>query len=370
MRAFTNQSERAIERPSRLRRTRTMGFTLIELLVVIMLIGIMASFVLVALAGVTTQAKEDRTRAQIMKIHELLMEQWEEYQYRRVPPTQAMRNHMQGGAKLNSVQLAQQRLLALRELMRMEMPTYISDIANPSKFIAGSAGNAPYQPSRWRAYNQRALRINADWLQPDSIGDDLERKAVADFQQAECLYLILSQIRDADSSALEFFTEKEIGDVDGDGMKEILDGWGNPIRWMLWAPGYTSPLQVALNEKLEQHDLHDLSQVGTGYVDANFNEQFSTTIGGESVSVDTAFLPRTLYPLVFSTGPDGKSGIIISTEEESGKSGVIDQNWFWVSNDPYSRNKQYRMFLIGAPSVKQPEAMADDISNHYLTTVR
>jgi len=346
------------------------GFTLIELLVVIMLIGIMSSFVLVALAGVTTQAKEDRTRAQIMKIHELLMQQWEEYQYRRVPPTKRMRTAMQTGATLSSVDMAQQRLLALRELMRMEMPTYISDVANPAHFIAGSAGVATYQPARWRAYNQRASQANFDWLHPEKIGDKDIRKAVSDYQQAECLYLILSQIRDADSSALEFFTEKEIGDVDGDGMKEILDGWGNPIRWMLWAPGYTSPLQVPLAEKLEQHDLHDLSQVGTGYVDANFNSEITTTVNGTSVKVNTTQLPRTLYPLVFSTGPDGKSGIIVSTSEDAGADYIIDQNWYQVRNDPYNRNKEFRMFLIGAPSVKQPEAMADDISNHYLTTVR
>jgi hypothetical protein len=46
-------------------------------------------------------------------------------------------------------------------------------------------------------------------------------------------------MKDGDKSALEFFTPDEIGDVDGDGMKEILDGFGRPIEFLRWAPGYS-----------------------------------------------------------------------------------------------------------------------------------
>ena len=41
----------------------------------------------------------------------------------------------------------------------------------------------------------------------------------------------------SDTSGLEYFTDKEIGDKDNDGMKEILDAWGNPIFMYRWAPG-------------------------------------------------------------------------------------------------------------------------------------
>ena len=151
-------------------------------------------------------------------------------------------------------------------------------------------------------------------------------------------------------------------------MKEILDAWGNPIRWMLWAPGYTSPFQVPLAEKLEQHDLFDISQVGTGYAAKNFTGTVTTDINGSPITFDQTQFPRTLYPLIYSAGADGKVGIIVSTDENEDK--LIDQNWAAVADDPYNRNEKYRMFLIGAPSVNQPEAMADDISNHYLATAR
>lgn len=347
------------------------GFTLIELLVVIMLIGIMASFVLVALAGATQTAKEDRTRAQIMKIHELIMEQWEEYQYRRVPPTKYTRQALQGSnaaVGLDSAKLAQQQLLALRELMRMEMPTYIADVSMPAKWMVGSVGNKPYQSARTRAYQQRAIlaksQTSINWLFPNKNSDQTDKATATDFQQAECLYLILSQMRDADSSALGFFSEKEIGDVDGDGMKEILDAWGNPIGWMLWAPSYESPLQVALVEKREQHDLFDINQVGTAYKADSYQGTINANLGGTTVTIDKSRLPRTLYPLIYSSGADGKLGIVVRIDEDG------DDGWAAVNNDPYTRNEKYQMYAIGAPSVFKPEALADDITNHYLSTVR
>jgi hypothetical protein len=57
-------------------------------------------------------------------------------------------------------------------------------------------------------------------------------------QGAECLYLIVSTMHDGDKNALDFFMPGEIGDVDGDGMREILDAWGRPIEFLRWAPGF------------------------------------------------------------------------------------------------------------------------------------
>ena len=327
------------------------AFTLVELLMVIMLIGILASFVLVALARVTQSAKEDRTKAQIMKIHELLMERWEQYRYRRVPATPAMTMMRTSGGNINNRAMAFQRLIAIRELMRMELPTFKSDVESAPVFLRDPLNSTlPFQPATWRAYRNRAA--SAAWDESH--------------QQAECLYLILSRIRDADSSALEYFRETEIGDVDGDGMKEILDAWGNPIQWMLWAPGYTSPMQRPLwddkngdgsvtPEELdpEQQDMLDPANVGSAYQNTTFAGDFAT-------------LPRTLYPLVYSAGPDGKFGIILSTTSVSGN--TLDQNWPAAQNDPYNRDPKLKMFRLGAVSEQQPEALADDISNHYLTT--
>lgn len=338
---------------------RRPGFTLLELLVVIMLIGILASFVLVALAGATQTAKQDRTKAQIKKIHELIMEQWEQYQYRRVPPTKNMLLAQRGTA-ISSKQLSNDRLQSLREVMRMEMPSFQWDILgdesrndnNRKQKTLDNLGRK-YVPPVTRAYLRRIAEAE------ENSGTKWQESG--QFQDAECLYLILSQIRSGDASSLSFFSENEIGDVDGDGMKEILDGWGNPIRWTLWAPGYISPLQPAFSQNQQQEDVLDISQAGSGYVDANTNG-IPDRFEGEFVD-----LPRALYPLIYSGGPDGVIGTLPWTTEE-GKTKRVKQNWAAVGSDPYNRVSKYEMYRIGAPNAAFADAMADDISNHYLTT--
>ena len=51
---------------------------------------------------------------------------------------------------------------------------------------------------------------------------------------AECLYMIVMGIPEA----AEQFQNTEIGDVDGDGLKEFIDGWGHPIRFIRWPVGF------------------------------------------------------------------------------------------------------------------------------------
>src|SRR5262249_21690200 len=46
-----------------------------------------------------------------------------------------------------------------------------------------------------------------------------------------------------DGEARTLFLESSIGDTDGDGAPEFLDGWGHPISFLRWAPGFDSPLQ-------------------------------------------------------------------------------------------------------------------------------
>ena len=48
----------------------------------------------------------------------------------------------------------------------------------------------------------------------------------------------------SDPEAREQFNESEIGDVDEDGCPEFIDGWGRPIMFLRWAPGFRSDLQM------------------------------------------------------------------------------------------------------------------------------
>jgi prepilin-type N-terminal cleavage/methylation domain-containing protein len=189
------------------------GFTLMELLIVITIIAILAGLVVSGLIGATNQARAARTRAQIMKIDTLIMERYEGYRTRavRVPHNPS------------AIVTAGNRLSVLRELMRFELPDRKTDVTDDS-------GLTPAQPTPSLTLSYRRLTLRAagsfsSWSRQH--------------QGAECLYLILATMKDGDKSALDYFSPDEVGDVDGDGMKELLDGWGQPIEFLRWAPGYS-----------------------------------------------------------------------------------------------------------------------------------
>jgi prepilin-type N-terminal cleavage/methylation domain-containing protein len=188
------------------------AFTLTELLIVIMIVGIMAGLALSALNGATELAREQRTRAIIAKLDQLIMERYEGYRTRAVPLSAVQRANVRVNPRL----AARSRLDGLRELMRMELPCCQGDVIDDPVFLASV-------PALTRSYRRR---VTAAWYQNDSN------------KEAECLYLIVSTMQDGDKNALDFFFPEEIGDLDGDGVKEILDGWGEPLVFFRWAPGY------------------------------------------------------------------------------------------------------------------------------------
>ena len=61
------------------------GFTLTEILIVMMILGVMAALALAALSGAAELAKEQRTRAIITKIDNLIAAEYESYHTRAVP---------------------------------------------------------------------------------------------------------------------------------------------------------------------------------------------------------------------------------------------------------------------------------------------
>lgn len=247
------------------RFARRRGFTLVELLVVCAIVAVLLSMVLFALRGAAEQARIDRTRAQINKINDLLMTRWEGYRQRPLP------YRIPSGTQPQTA--AVYRLEVTWELMRMELPERIADVRDP---------NVKYglQPALWRSYRSKLVALTG------STPADPTANWTSRYVGAECLYLILSTIRDGDSTALDFFSPNEIKDLDGDGVPEILDGWGRPLGFFRWAPGFTKsngmPSSIQTGNAAEQPDPFDPLGI---YRNAN---HFA------------------LFPLVYSAGPDGR----------------------------------------------------------------
>lgn len=272
------------------------GFTLVELLIVISIISILAAMAALALAGAAESGRIARARTQIIKIDQLINERWNGYRYRAVP----LRKPFPPNDPMNSqVWFRQQRLGGLRELQRMELPERYSDIEteptlNPTYGQNGDPRLYRYLagvPSMNRAYRRKLLPTRTPGL-----------------EQSECLYLILSEMRDGDRSALNVFMSSEIGDTDGDGMNEILDPWGTPIIFFRWAPGYS---KVEANAPEMQNggtsyppivSTFDTFQIPNGNAAADsFDPLKCDPRWSAGPTVVRPFLIR---PLIVSAGPD------------------------------------------------------------------
>jgi hypothetical protein len=207
------------------------------------------------------------------------MKQYESYMNRRVPVD--VRTDTSGNP-LTPYQIARDRLYAIRDIMRMEMPDRQNDFiaSSPPIVLPHSQRSVPVPPIT-RLYQQRFLTFGAGNGNPEDLS-------------AELLYAIVSM---GTPEAMEQFSASEVGDYDENGLPEFLDAWGRPISFLRWAPGFSS--------------LPD----GAVWTAADVISASPIQIANPATNHDP-FDPRKvdarayyLIPLIYSAGPDGKAGI-------------------------------------------------------------
>jgi hypothetical protein len=301
----------------------------------------MVGLALSALSGAAEEARAQRTRSIIAKLDALLMEKWDGYRTRAVP--------IRIVAGTNPRAAALFRLNAMRELQRLEMPDRISDLCVAAELtdltadsqldavVSLDAKRAPAlaaMPSVARGYKRKVQRSVAT------------KPWTASFQGAECLYLIVSAMHDGDKNALDFLTSDEIGDVDEDGMPEILDAWGRPIEFLRWAPGFTVE-SSALTQQTAAFgtapDTFDPVKIDPRWMDTT-----------------AVVKPYALVPLIYSGGPDKSYDINVG--------GFVDLSTTSPPNDPYRFSATP---LVGTPTDTDSDAYdgsGDNITNHYQET--
>ncbi|NQU09643.1 type II secretion system protein [bacterium] len=259
------------------------GFTLVELLVTVTIIGILAGVMLGAVQAARESARHVKTRSTITKLHMIVMEQYESYRTRRVPiSTVGMEPR---DAAIN-------RLVAIRDIMRMEMPERWSDVlSGPIPPISRPALSRAY----WRRYAQAKLYCEGTF--PVGTYRNQSQDRLNRYSSAECLYMIVTMAGGAD--ARDQFNDSEIGDADGDTLPEFRDAWGNPILFLRWAPGLTeSDLQarVFFEDPTNPGDyLQDLPAVTQAALEDHDPYDYRNLY---------SYAYR-LVPFIYSAGPDG-----------------------------------------------------------------
>ena len=327
-----NDAPRAIKRRSR-------AFTLIELLVVFIIISILSSLMLAGLAGARQRAKTDKTKSTIRKIDSVIRPMFDSYRTRRVdiPPPDPSDVY----ASKPNLRDAYKRMFFRRTLLMREMPDSWRDV--PS--IATEFNALPYpkvtQTAAVRSYTYYRLSLPT---YPDPINplQQLPGGTPA-YESAECLFMILSR-SGFESDALEMFRSDEIGDIDNDGAKEFWDGWGRPIAFMRWAPGFTGSL-IQVADGALSHDPLDPYRVDT-----------------QSTTTAQAYA---LIPLIYSSGPDGST---VETSDDKTGYGleVMKTGWSGLDLGNLTAQQNSNLLTPGTIDTFFPLDASDNITNHDL----
>lgn len=314
------------------------AFTLVELLTVIAIIGLMTGMFLVAYQGAAQESNVLKTRGTIQKISEVLNSRMDEYNNYPI----AIRTPLGGPIPSNAVALTasgatisvlreRARLLALRDLIRMEMPDHPDDIKftnfwragrNAADFQRFLEGRPPFTTFPGLASTiPTGMSIDATTMPSYFVKGTLTARTKALMTRlsegawtprssqgewdktnanAELLFLIVEGSDLNGSSAIELFGKNEVGDTDNDGLNEFIDAFGQPIRWIRWPAGFAGTSRY-------YPDMLDPSLVAGGVLTVA-SEPIDRL--GTDPGWGTALQPGTgLSPLVISGGLDRAFGI-------------------------------------------------------------
>jgi hypothetical protein len=194
------------------------------------------------------------------------------------------------------------------------------------------------------------------------------------FEGPECLYLTVMNAT-GDGEARTLFMKQEIGDVDGDGAPEFLDGWGQPIGWLRWPAGFVPHSQLMTGDANTDHDPLDMYRrdqpkptttpppTYTGF--SALQQQCLARLHDNN----PAFR---LVPLIYSLGPDGVSDystIGLNKQSDCVKDLFLDPYALENPAQPFDVNTNH--FVLGTagdPPVNGDgyDNSKDNIHNHLL----
>ncbi|MCE9555895.1 MAG: type II secretion system GspH family protein [Planctomycetes bacterium] len=331
--------------------SRRRGFTLIELLITVTIIGMLASMLLFGLMKVQSQTQGAKTKTTITKLDALFRPRWDAFGTRRMPVS---------SIGVSPKDAAELRLIALRQIQRMEMPDHWAEVTTaPTELKKINGSNSGVTLTRTalaeaylRYYN--TVGVNKPGAVPPN---DANGKPSKQYQAAECLYMILTIGAMDDRNGRELFLDSEIADTDGDGAFEFVDAWGMPIRMIRWPVGFIDDPRQDSSAQTRFGHLSDIMPPKS----ASGAAAPLVACKPDAINYHDAFDPRRVdteaflvYPLIFSNGPDRIEDIYTGVDDQ-----VCDDPYTDLRADstPCGAYDPLAAFTAGSPSVGLPKLL-------------
>ena len=279
---------------------RRRAFTLTELLVVVSIILVLMSLIGGAVSAARGSQKKQATKALIAKLNAIVQQQYATYSSRFV-----------GSAT------AELTAAARRQMVTGDMPDNWAEVRALKEGTTGLAS----LPARQFPLNA-AQRSYVKYYESVSPSPK--------FEDAECLFMIVMIGGIADCLDCGGLGLSEKGDKDGDQAPEFWDAWGNPIGLVTWPAGLALP--------------------------PGGDNFFSAT--APFSSGPSAVAPGGIMrPLIYSSGPDGKSSV---GTPNTGNSDFIAQIKTGTNcGNPVAPT----VAVLGGMAGDPPDQRADNITN-------
>ena len=289
-------------------RPRRDGFTLIEILVVILVIAILASLITAVIGNSLNSARAAATRATVTKVHRLLEERRQAITRsdlrREVRVVRASMSNVPG---LNTNDLA--KIVALKEVLRVQLPQRIEDLSGADRLF-GTSDDSP-------------VLKKLQQLNPSASGSFSTNPPTfppthdATTTSSELLYVALTMGTELGSGSTTIeFSSSEAVDTDGDGLMELVDGWGRPLRFYRWP---TSLVLATPNSTADTRPVELLISGGNSQLWSSDPDdplgRFRLWLIGPNITNHPRVLnwfhaPATYHiPMIVSAGQDGELGL-------------------------------------------------------------